>query len=86
MWVRIEKIIMLTCINLGSTCPNYDNCFELMGFDIIVDDKLKPWLLEVNSSPAMSMDGPADKKVKPDLLRETFQMINFEPFEVHQQK
>jgi len=72
LWLRIEKIIMLTCINLCSTCPNYDNCFELMGFDIIVDENLRPWLLEVNSSPAMAMDGPADQKVKPDLLKETF--------------
>ena len=52
-----------------------------MGFDIMIDDKLKPWLLEVNSSPAMSMDGLADKKVKPELLRDTLKMINFEPFE-----
>lgn len=72
LWHKIEKIILLTCINLCHTCPNYDNCFELFGFDIIVDDKCKPWLLEVNSSPAMAMDGPADRKVKPDLLKETF--------------
>lgn len=84
LWLKIEKIILLTCINLCPTCPNYDNCFELLGFDIIVDDKLKPWLLEVNSSPAMAMDGVADRKVKPDLLKETFQMINFMPFEVYQ--
>lgn len=84
LWLKIEKIIVLTCINLCPTCPNYDNCFELLGFDIIVDDKLKPWLLEVNSSPAMAMDGVADRKVKPDLLKETFQMINFMPFEVFQ--
>jgi len=81
MWARMEKIIILTCINLCAACPNYDNCFELMGFDVMIDDKLRPWLLEVNSSPAMSMDGVADSKVKPELLRDTLKMINFEPFE-----
>ena len=58
----------------------YNNmCFEVLGFDIMVDDKLKPWLLEVNSSPAMSMDGAADRRVKPDLLTDTFKLIDFEP-------
>jgi hypothetical protein len=42
---------------------------------------LKPWLLEVNSSPAMAMDGVADQKVKPDLLRETFKLLDFEPYD-----
>jgi tubulin polyglutamylase TTLL2 len=79
MWTKIEKIIILTCVNLCASCPNYDNCFELLGFDVMVDDKLKPWLLEVNSSPAMSMDGAADSRVKPDLLRDTFKIIDFEP-------
>jgi len=47
----------------------------------MVDDKLKPWLLEVNSSPALSMDGVADSRVKPDLLKDTFQLVEFEPFD-----
>ena len=81
IWLKIEKIIVLTCVNLCSMCPNYENCFELMGFDIMIDQQLKPWLLEVNSSPAMSMDGVADNRVKPDLLKDTFKLIDFEPYE-----
>jgi hypothetical protein len=57
-----------------------------MGFDIMIDEKLKPWLLEVNSSPAMAMDGVADRKVKPELLKDTFRMINFEPFDVYDKR
>ena len=67
-------------------CPHTSNCFELMGFDIIVDRNLKPWLLEVNSSPAMAMDGVADSKVKPDLLRDMLRLIEFEPVSEYEER
>jgi D-alanine-D-alanine ligase-like ATP-grasp enzyme len=56
-----------------------DSTCELLGFDIIIDNQNRPWLLEVNSSPAMGMDGAADQKVKPDLLRDTFKLLDFLP-------
>ncbi|XP_037894936.1 tubulin polyglutamylase TTLL5 [Glossina fuscipes] len=48
--------------------PNGNNCFELYGFDILIDDTLKPWLLEVNLSPSMGVDSPLDAKVKATLI------------------
>ena len=51
-------------------------CFEVLGFDIFFDDKVKPWLIEVNSLASFATDSPLDKKVKYDLIYETIAMLN----------
>ena len=49
-----------------------DLCYELLGFDIMLDYKLKPWLLEVNHLPSFNSDTEADESVKHELIRDTF--------------
>jgi tubulin polyglutamylase TTLL6/13 len=51
-------------------------CFEILGIDIFLDDKLKPWLIEVNSLPSFATDSPLDKKIKYDVVYETIAMLN----------
>jgi len=50
-------------------------CFELYGFDIILDEKLKPWLLEVNVCPSLSSSSPFDKQIKTMLLSDVLHLV-----------
>lgn len=52
-----------------------DLCYELLGFDIILDYKLRPWLLEVNHLPSFNSDTPTDEQVKYELIRDMFSIL-----------
>ncbi|XP_023566230.1 tubulin polyglutamylase TTLL13 isoform X2 [Octodon degus] len=89
LWEDIEGIIIKTIISAHSvlrhnyrTCfPQYLSggtcaCFEILGFDVLLDHKLKPWLLEVNHSPSFTTDSRLDREVKDALLCDAMTLIN----------
>lgn len=57
----------------------HSSFFEILGFDILLDDDLKPWLLEVNRSPSFNGDQELDRRVKSGLLRDTLRLLNIRP-------
>ncbi|XP_051774794.1 tubulin polyglutamylase ttll6 isoform X1 [Erpetoichthys calabaricus] len=87
MWGDIEDVIIKTLIsahpilkhNYNTCFPNHvtgSACFEILGFDILLDRRLKPWLLEVNHSPSFTTDSKLDREVKDNLLYDTLVLIN----------
>lgn len=87
IWRAIEDVIIKTLIsahpvikhNYHTCFPSHtlnSACFEILGFDILLDHKLKPWLLEVNHSPSFSTDSKLDKEVKDSLLYDALVLIN----------
>jgi tubulin polyglutamylase TTLL6/13 len=50
-------------------------CFELLGFDIILNSDLKPLLLEVNHAPSFATDSPLDYEIKKKLFIDMFSML-----------
>ncbi|XP_071962334.1 tubulin polyglutamylase TTLL5-like isoform X2 [Antedon mediterranea] len=82
---RIEEVIAkcIICAELpvATACkmfmPYRGNCFELHGFDILVDENLKPWILEVNLSPSLACDAPLDLKIKSNLMSDLFSLTGF---------
>ncbi|MFN9898751.1 MAG: hypothetical protein ACK55Z_08165 [bacterium] len=51
-------------------------CFEILGFDVFLDEKLKPWILEVNHAPSFTTDSPLDFKIKKCLITDTLRLLN----------
>jgi tubulin polyglutamylase TTLL6/13 len=45
----------------------------------MLDQKLRPWLLEINHSPSFATDTPFDEKVKYNLITDTFRLLNLDP-------
>ncbi|XP_025417706.1 tubulin polyglutamylase TTLL5 isoform X2 [Sipha flava] len=80
---EIEDIVIKTIMSataqmlpaINCFVPHNQNCFELYGFDILVDNKLKPWLLEVNLSPSLGIDSALDSRIKSSMLCDLFTLI-----------
>ena len=57
------------------------NCFEIMGFDVLIDSDLKPWLLEVNLSPSLACDSPLDMSIKSNCVCDAFNITGIKRFD-----
>lgn len=55
--------------------------FELYGFDLMLDAKLKPWLIEVNTLPSLASTSPLDYAVKTNVVADLLNLAMIEPFE-----
>jgi len=70
-----------TCGMASSQVGPNQTCFEIYGFDVMLDDHLKPWLLEVNTFPSLSSSSPFDKRVKTMLIADSLTLAGFLPFD-----
>lgn len=89
LWSRIYDVILKSIISgehyvLGAIKKlnlHRSNCFEVFGYDILIDSELKPWLLEVNLSPSLACESPLDTTIKANLISDTFNMVGVKKFD-----
>ncbi|XP_060118937.1 tubulin polyglutamylase TTLL5 isoform X2 [Heteronotia binoei] len=85
LMASVEDLIIKTIISvelaIATACkafvPHRGVCFELYGFDVLIDSTLKPWLLEVNLSPSLACDAPLDLKIKASMISDMFTLVGF---------
>ena len=87
LMAEIKDIIVKTILPIQSdlahnyrTCQPADHestmCFQILGFDILLDKNCKPYLLEVNHAPSFATDTPLDYEIKHGLISDTFKLLN----------
>ena len=89
LFEQIEDLVTLTCFSALETmrarCAEADTdprgCYELMGIDCLIDDKLKPWVLECNLSPSLDVcagpesGGDIEEGVKRSLIEDMLRLV-----------
>ncbi|XP_054471592.1 tubulin polyglutamylase TTLL4 [Anoplopoma fimbria] len=85
IWEKIKDIVIKTIIGsepyvnslLKMNVRTPYSCHELFGFDIMLDEKLKPWILEVNISPSLHSNTALDVAVKGQMIRDLLNLAGF---------
>ncbi|NXL42918.1 TTLL4 polyglutamylase, partial [Podilymbus podiceps] len=85
IWEKIKDIVIKTIIAsepyVNSLVKMYVRrpycCHELFGFDIMLDENLKPWILEVNISPSLHSNSPLDMSIKGQMIRDLLNLAGF---------
>ncbi|BBN18385.1 tubulin polyglutamylase TTLL9 [Marchantia polymorpha subsp. ruderalis] len=74
----IRSAILRSLLSVQNVIIQDKHCFELYGYDILVDKALKPWLLEVNASPSLAADTPQDRELKYGMLDDVLTLVDME--------
>ncbi|XP_074857722.1 tubulin monoglutamylase TTLL4 isoform X2 [Carettochelys insculpta] len=85
IWEKIKDIVIKTIIAsepyVNSLLKLYVRrpycCHELFGFDVMLDENLKPWILEVNISPSLHSNSPLDVSIKGQMIRDLLNLAGF---------
>ena len=84
---KIDDIIRLTVSSVQPLmATNYraasrmndgkSRCFEILGFDIMIDKNVNPLLIEVNCMPSLRCNSPLDTQLKSSVIMGTLKILN----------
>ncbi|CUG88411.1 tubulin tyrosine ligase, putative [Bodo saltans] len=68
-------VVTQTLKALQPAMLNDKHCFELYGYDVLVDENLQPHLIEVNASPSLTVTTMNDRLMKEEVLHDVFSIV-----------
>ena len=83
IYPKILKIIAISANSCKNKINilNRNNCFEIFGYDFILDENYDPFLLEVNTNPGLEESSPLIKMLVPRMIDDAFRLTIDKVFE-----
>ncbi|XP_041377177.1 probable tubulin polyglutamylase TTLL9 [Gigantopelta aegis] len=78
LFQQINNVLIFSLQSTQRIMINDKHCFELYGYDILIDSKLKPWLLEINASPSLTASSKEDYDLKFGLLNDVVNILDMD--------
>mmetsp|Transcript_36756 Transcript_36756/g.58921 ORF Transcript_36756/g.58921 Transcript_36756/m.58921 type:complete len:435 (-) Transcript_36756:68-1372(-) len=78
LFCEIQLTIIRSLQAVQKTIINDKHCFELYGYDVMIDDNLKVWLIEVNAFPSLTANTKDDYNLKCAMLDDMLSIIDLE--------
>ena len=78
--IKIIKISINSVINKFNLI-NRNYCFEIFGYDFILDTNYVPYLLEINTNPGLEISSPLISKLIPRMIDDCFRLTIDKVFE-----
>lgn len=75
---NIQNLIIRSLLAVQPAMINDKHSFELYGYDVLIDQELKPWLIEVNASPSLSASDKHDWSMKCAMLEDLLDVADLE--------
>ena len=79
LWREIDRVALLSIVACHGYlkaglewCPgeHYSRCFQILGFDILLDKDMKPHVIEVNYRPMLEYFRGAERRMKVSMIRD----------------
>ena len=71
---KINEVMRLTFLQVKDRLDSKFGCFEVFGYDFMLDSECNPQLLEINVNPALFLDTTVQAEIIPDLVKDVVNM------------